>query len=522
MRRPFLLLVLALCCAVPLVLLPVPLAALLVIGLIALTLALLDPVWALYGVVLSVPVQDLILLPGGLSVTQATLALAAATWGLHVLAYPERAVVAGRVAVGLVVLVWTMALASLTSPYSQTEGLKETLRWASVLLVYLLALNITRPIHPTALLRSWRGVGLVVCLLLAPAANGVYGLWQFITASGPPGFVIAGGRFVRAYGTIGQPNSFAGAMNMAWPLAVALVVGAALREYHRWRAATAVGERYPIPSLPTLAAYGGVVAAAGVLVAALGASFSRGGWVGAVAGGGVLLVALVAVWGQSLQRKLWLWAGMAGAAATLLLLIGSSGLLPETVTQRVSSIGKNLRLFDVRTVQPKPENFAVAERMAQLQSSWAMVVDHPLTGVGPGSYTLAYEGRTFPLPSQPYSFHPWYASRGHAHNYYLHSAVDSGLLGLAAYMLLLVLLVVQAYASLRRIQQAQGWFWHSVAAGGCGIIAGVATHNLLENLHVLNMGVQLGAVWGIVTAIEQWQYDDEMTMTDSLRTVENS
>jgi O-antigen ligase len=161
-----------------------------------------------------------------------------------------------------------------------------------------------------------------------------------------------------------------------------------------------------------------------------------------------------------------------------------------------------VRLFDVRTVQPKPENFSVVERMAQLQSAWAMVRDHPLTGVGPGSYTLAYEGRAFPLQAQPYAFHPWYFSRGHAHNYYLQISAEAGLIGLFAYLLLLGLLVVQAVATLRTVQRMPGWFWHSVAAGGCGIIATVAIHNLLENLHVLNMGVQLGALWGLLAAVE--------------------
>jgi hypothetical protein len=49
----------------------------------------------------------------------------------------------------------------------------------------------------------------------------------------------------------------------------------------------------------------------------------------------------------------------------------------------------------------------------------------------------------------------------------------------------------------------QGWFWLGIVIGGCGIIATVAAHNLFENLHVLNMGVQLGAIWGLLAAAEQ-------------------
>lgn len=74
--------------------------------------------------------------------------------------------------------------------------------------------------------RRWQLWALVACLLLAPAAEAALGLAQFVRGYGPPSFRLAAGLpFVRAYGTIGQPNSFAGYLNMAWPLALALAVG---------------------------------------------------------------------------------------------------------------------------------------------------------------------------------------------------------------------------------------------------------------------------------------------------------
>jgi O-antigen ligase len=135
--------------------------------------------------------------------------------------------------------------------------------------------------------------------------------------------------------------------------------------------------------------------------------------------------------------------------------------------------------------------------MAQIQAAWRMVQDYPLTGVGPGNYTLAYEGGAG-FAAQPYLLHPWYTSRGHAHNYYLHMAAEAGMVGALAYLLLLVALAWQAVAALRR---AQSWWLRSISIGGCGIIATVAVHNLFENLHALNMGVQMGAVWGLLAAL---------------------
>jgi hypothetical protein len=32
----------------------------------------------------------------------------------------------------------------------------------------------------------------------------------------------------------------------------------------------------------------------------------------------------------------------------------------------------------------------------------------------------------------------------------------------------------------------------------------VAAHNLFENLHVLNLGLQLGAVWGLLVCVERY------------------
>lgn len=478
--------------ALALALLPLPYAALLVGAAALATLALIDPVWALYAAVLSVPMQELVHLPGGLSVTQAALLLALGAWSLRVLAYPERRVGFGRLGPALALLLWALALATALTPYSRTEALKETARWGTVALIYLLTFN-TIAAGPADGRWRWRAAGLVVCLLLAPLATALFGLWQFVTASGPLSFQVADGRFVRAYGTIGQPNSFAGYMNMAWPLAGGLALAGLV---------SLVGGRRAAGAGPTgrrrLLLLSALLGALGLLVGALLASFSRGGWVGALAGGVALGLALAATLGPTLRRWVWRGVGAAAVGALALLLLGGGGLLPDALAQRVASITRNLRLFDVRTVAVNPENFAVVERMAHLQAAWAMFNDYPLTGVGPGNFSLAYEGGGA-TGSAAYTLHPWYGSRGHAHNYYLHIAAEAGLIGLLAYSLLLALLGVQAVAVLRC---ARGWFWRGVAIGGCGIITAVAAHNLFENLHVLNMGIQMAALWGLLGALE--------------------
>jgi putative inorganic carbon (HCO3(-)) transporter len=79
-------------------------------------------------------------------------------------------------------------------------------------------------------------------------------------------------------------------------------------------------------------------------------------------------------------------------------------------------------------------------------------------------------------------------------------AAEAGMIGLLAYLLLIGVVVQQTVCALRR---ATDPVLRSTAVGGCGIIAAVAGHNLFENLHVLNFGIQLAVMWAIMGAIAQ-------------------
>lgn len=474
---------------IALVVLPLDLATLLVLGTVAATLALHSPTLALGLAILSVPAQELVALPGGLSLTQASFGLALASLTLYFLAHPERPFVAGRLFLPIALFVWTLGLAAVLSPWSQSEALRAVARWVTVPLMYVMVLQFAAQphsrhdggSHPAAPL-PWF---IVACLLGAPAIAALVGLVQWYFGLGPDSFAIGGGR-VRAYGTIGQPNSFAGYMNQAWPLAVGLALSAL------------VGMFTGAARQPALVALFGAGAAGGLLLAALLVSYSRGGWVGGVAGalalGAALLVQLPAQLRPYAHRLLL--AGAAGAVA--LALLGGSGLIPASITGRATSLVGNLRLFDARGADITAANFAVVERMAHLQAGWNMLERHPLLGVGPGNYDVVYESAVRGA-ERPINVRPWYESRGHAHNYYLHIAAEAGLLGLGAYLLLVG---ATGYQALRAVRAARGWFWRGVAAGGAGIVAAVAAHNLFENLHVLNMGVQLGAIWALLVAAE--------------------
>jgi len=453
-----------------------PLKTLLLIGGVglAITLLLIEPVFGLYAAVLSIPVQELVALPGGLSYTQAAMLLATIAWALRVLAHPERRISLGRLFPLWATLLWALLLATSFTPYSQAEAFKETLRWAEAFLIWLIAIN--------TLQRRWQIIGLIACLLLAPAADAVIGLSQFLTGNGPPSFRITPDQiFVRAYGTIGQPNSFAGYLNMAWPLALALALGATAALWQRREASGA--ER--AAQIRRLSLMIGLWLVAALLLTALTASFSRGAWIGALCG--LLVMALA----HSRRSARWMIAAL--GIGVLVLALGGIGLLPPVVAERLTSITRNLTFFDASTAEVTTENFAVVERMAQIQAGWRMFMAHPLTGVGPGNYTPAYPD---------FAVLPWYRSRGHAHNYYLHMAAEAGIIGALAYLALLLGACYQAFVTLRA---TAGTAWHSLVVGCCGIIATVAGHELFENLHALSMGIQIAAVWGLLAVLENWQ-----------------
>lgn len=442
--------------------LPLLFAAVLTGGLLFAVIALLAPEVGLLLAILSVPVQDLVGLPADLTVTQLVVVAAAGSWMLRALAYPARRLGLQWQWPWFTLLGWQL-LTVLMTPYSLGLGLQQWARWIAAWLAFTLTLGTLG--FPAARNRQW--YWLLAILLLGPLIAAIIGILQFVTASGPPSFLILGGRFARAAATFGKPNPFAGYLNMAWPLAGAVALwclGAARRP-----------EGWDLHKLWWAIVLGG---ATGVLLLGLFASYSRGGWIGAVCG--LLGMALLA------GRRSAAWTLASLVLALLVGLLGVFNVLPPVVTERLAGITNNLRIFDAARVTVTPENFAVVERMAHWQAGWRMWQAAPLVGIGPGNYNLAY---------LDFFVGRWSESQGHAHNYYIHALAESGLPGLLVYALLFGSMLMQGLR-LRRI--GRNSIWGAVGLGGCGIMLAVLGHNVFENLHVLNLGLQLSGVWALM------------------------
>lgn len=420
-------------------LLPLKPALAVALGAPLAALALLRPEWLLYGLPLLVPFHYAVPIAiGGFRIGLVDLALAAlaAAWLARSVARRRLCLTAGALGPPLLLWLWLAAL-SLLASRSLSAGLTEAIKWGQVVLVYLLVL---------ALLPRSGQRWLVYGIAAAGAVSALIGLRQFLSGSGPEGFLLFG-RFMRAYGTFQQPNPFAGHLGLSLPFALAWGLGARGR---------------PRPERLAMLAAASLMAA-GVLV-----SWSRGSW--------LALAASVAVVGFLLSPRLALAAATVGLVAALL---AGGGLANNPLADRLLGMG-DVGTLDVERVIPTDENFAVVERLAHWQAGWRMFDAHPWLGVGIGNYEAAYP--EFALPR-------WPAALGHAHNYYLNLAAETGLLGLLGFAVLGLSVLGWTTVSLLRKPCVAT---RPLLLGLAGSLVYASVHSLVDNLFVHGMQVLIG------------------------------
>jgi putative inorganic carbon (hco3(-)) transporter len=174
------------------------------------------------------------------------------------------------------------------------------------------------------------------------------------------------------------------------------------------------------------------------------------------------------------------------------LLLSSANLLPAALTERFSTVTDYFRIFDAAHVKVTDANFAIVERMAHWQAAFGMINARPVLGFGIGNYPAAYA--TFALAG-------WPEALGHAHNYYLNVTAETGLIGLAAYVFLLL---AALWACWRTVQMAGAWredYGRAIALGVLGALLAKMTHEVLDDLWVHGMGVQLAMLLAMVYAV---------------------
>lgn len=455
-------------------------AAWLVAALLALAvLAVLA--WPLLGLALAafgVPFGAPIARPAGagaLGPTPLALALAAMGWLLAALGrrrLPQLPVAVRPATIGLALFVAAQAAAAWRAPDLLAAGF-EMARWWELGLAMVLTAALAGGRRPAQ--------GLLAALLLAGLFEALRAIGMALGGVGPEAFGLAGGRS-RAFGSFGQPNPFAGYMNMVWPIGAALVL-ARLAPI----AGRGIGGRHA--SLPAALVLLGL-ASAGATGMGLVLSWSRGGWLAAAAA--ALAMGLAWLAGALLRRRpsraalALVWLGLLLGLG--LLALGADRRLPPGIAARLGSIGTTLVIWDVADAEVTDANFATVERVAHWQAAAAMWAERPWLGQGPGHYEPAYP--RFRLPR-------WADPLGHAHNIYLHILAETGLAGLVAYLAFFAtLLALAARAAFRPGSSLQG----ALGLGLLGVLTALAVHSFFDHLYVHELTVQLGLLAGLTAA----------------------
>ncbi len=450
-----------------LILLPLTSAIIVIGGALALVAILRWHELALYALIFAVPYGSWFPLPtgfGNLTAVDLFVVFILALWFARMIVQ-DRAITIRFPPLTLpLALFLGIALVSMIGARSLEASVKEFAKWFEMLAIYVYVANN---------LDETKTKRVLVVMLLAGFSEAAIGIYQFWFRVGPEGFLLFD-RFIRAYGTFEQPNPYAGYLALIIPIALGIVVSG-----------QSLDAKPQNDSRITFYVFrfGFVGFAAGVLASMLLAvlmSWSRGAWLGVGAG----MIATIIV--QS--RRALIVSILAAFVLTLALLLSSINIIPSVIADRFAGVADYFGVFDVRGVKVDDTNYAIVERMAHWQAAAMMWADKPMLGVGIGNYAAAYP---------PYALPRWDDPLGHAHNYYLNVAAETGTIGLLAYLMLWAIVFWQSW---RAVRTACG-LWRGIAAGLLGTLVALSIHNGFDNLLVHGMATQVGIHLGIIATI---------------------
>lgn len=448
---------------------PLTIAGLLVVGTVIVLAILIRPAWGLYILPFLIPfgsVREVTLGPARVGALELLLALILGAWLARGIARRDLRLQLPPLLIPLGLLLAAL-LVSLLGALSLAAGLKEVIKWGEVTALFLMAWH---EMEDRDVLR------LVLVTLAAGALAGLHGIYQTVFHVGPEGFLfpLAGRLWLRAYGTFSQPNPYAGYLGLTLPLAYGLVIAGLTVSLSR-----EPPKRVALPVSGAILIY--AAGTGGIMVLALVLTLSRGAWIGAAAALFVVILLL--------SRRAVIGAALLTSAAGLFFAFGGVERLPPAVRQRaidlptgsISYVGQ----LDVSGVEITDQNFAVIERLAHWQAAIRMFADRPWFGVGIGNYAVVY-----PVYNVP----PWDDPLGHAHNIYFNFAAETGIVGLAAYLLFWGSAFWLCWHVIRR----STGLWRGVAIGCLGSFTHLAAHNFFDNLYVHGVYLQVALLLAIV------------------------
>ncbi|MEO0534846.1 MAG: IctB family putative bicarbonate transporter [Cyanobacteria bacterium P01_A01_bin.123] len=348
----------------------------------------------------------------------------------------------------MVVLYWgVMVLATAVSPV-KAAAIQGLIKLTLNLLLFLLMARVLR--QP-----QWR-VGLTGVYLLTALVVSVYGLrqWFFgveaLATWVDPESTLAD--TTRVYSYLGNPNLLAGYL-----IPAIMFSGTAIFAWPRW-----------VPKL---------LAAVMVMVntACLVLTFSRGGWIGFVVAGFVMLALLVHWWSRGFNAR---WRQLA-----LPLFLGSAAAFVVAAVMVVDPLRDRVMSIFVGR-EDSSNNFRI--------NVWAAVVnmirDRPILGIGPGNDAF---NQVYPIYARPN-----YTALS-AYSVFLEIAVEAGLIGLGCFIWMMLVVFTQGWQQIQRLREAvdsQGYWLIAAIASQAGMLM----HGLVDTVWYRP---QISTLWWLMMAL---------------------
>lgn len=287
------------------------------------------------------------------------------------------------------------------------------------------------------LVKEKRDLNKVVQLMLIGATLvALYGIWQYwVGLQTPEGWIqktVEKDLTTRVFSVLGNPNGLGGFLILFLPLSFSLY--------------------FATKGIWAKAYYAAI---SGVMLLALGYTYSRGAWIGAAAG--IFFLAF-------LRDKRLAIPVIAGAMALPI-------LKPS--------------IIDRFTVLFSPQYLEASERFGRIfvwSKSIELITRFPVFGIGPGMFKYYV-----------YNRFGWVAYA--AENYFLQIGVEAGLVGLVAFLWFLLTFFKYALAILRGTwgNKAEDPFTRAIIIGAMGGTVAVAVHNLTTN------------IWGVlIVSVLNW------------------
>ncbi|HEY9782164.1 MAG TPA: IctB family putative bicarbonate transporter [Leptolyngbyaceae cyanobacterium] len=364
----------------------------------------------------------------------------------------------------LVLLYWGIATVATALSPVKTAALSGWTKLTLYLLLFALAARVLR----SPRFRSW----IVTLYLHAALIVSVYGLQQwFFGAAALATWVDPESNMTkttRVYSFLGNPNLLAGYLLPAVVLSLVAVFA-----WRRW-----------LPKLLALTMFG-------VNTACLILTFSRGGWIG-------LLVALVALllllaYYKSVQLPpFWRTWSIPLLLGSMVLVLVVAFLFVEPVRDRALSI------FAGRG--DSSNNFRINVWAAVIE----MIKDRPILGIGPGNTAF---NKIYPLYQRPR-----YNALS-AYSFLLEVAVETGFIGLACFVWLLIVTFNLGLQQLRRLRETSSReaFW---LIGAIASLLGILAHNTFDTVLYRP---EINTLWWLMMAIVASYYSTSVTRAGTIQ-----